>query len=229
MVLASTGAHRCFFFWADHTYKAVPLAAECPESSTRLQVARRSSCCANSAQLGFGVARFAGTLDEMHGIHEKAIHYSADDACVASLGPFILFRCFGDVRADAVNASLAAHKVALVARPEGVVSIVLIDSTTKFPSEEMRRAGVAVRKLTNGNVVGSVTIVAGDGFWASTVRGALTAINLLSGSAYASKVFRDAPEGVRWGVEQTGAVSPARVKLVLDALETMAARAASSS
>lgn len=155
---------------------------------------------------------------------EKLVHYSGDDACVASVGPFILFRCFGDVRADAVNASLAAHKAALLARPEGVVSIVLIDASTKFPSEEMRRAGVAVRKLTNKNVAASVTIVAGDGFWASTVRGALTAINSLSGSQYPSKVFRETVDGVEWGVQQLGAVVPARVRQLVGEFEAMAPR-----
>ena len=135
---------------------------------------------------------------------ETVVHYSAADACVGSFGPFILFRCFGDVGADAVNASVAAHHAALAARPEGVISIVLIDSSTKFPSDEMRRAGVAVRKQTNPHVTALATIVAGEGFWASTIRGVLTAINSLSGSSYPTKVFRDPLEGVTWAAEQAG-------------------------
>lgn len=132
------------------------------------------------------------------------VHYSAADACVASFGPFILIRCFGDVSADAVHASIAAHHAALAARREGVISVVLIDPTTKFPSDEMRRAGVAARKQTNGHVTALVTIVAGEGFWASTIRGALTAINSLSASSYPTKVFRDTLEGVTWAAEQAG-------------------------
>jgi hypothetical protein len=149
------------------------------------------------------------------------VHYDAADARVASLGPFILFRCFGDVRADAVNASLPAHRAALASRPAGVVSIVLIDSTTKFPSDEMRRAAVAARKLTNRNVAGYATIVAGDGFWASTVRGALTAINSLSGSSYPTKVFREVREGVAWAVQQAGGQAPEHVTRIVQELEAM--------
>jgi|JI10StandDraft_1071094.scaffolds.fasta_scaffold667835_2 hypothetical protein len=152
---------------------------------------------------------------------ETVTHYRAPDACVASFGPFVLFRCFGDVCADAVNASVPAHRAALAARPAGVVSIVLIDPTTKFPSEDMRRAGVAVRKLTNRNVAASVTIVAGEGFWASTVRGALTAINSLANSSYPTKVFRDPHEGVAWATEQTGARSMEQVTRITREFEAM--------
>lgn len=155
---------------------------------------------------------------------ERVVHYAAADASVVTVGPFILFRCFSDVSADAVNASLPAHKAALASRPEGVVSIVLIDPSTKFPSEDMRRASVLVRKRTNRNVAGNVTIVAGEGFWASTVRGALTAIDFLATSPYESRVFRDPAEGVAWGVARTGGASSARVKQLLEELDAMARR-----
>lgn len=158
---------------------------------------------------------------------EPIVHYRASDACVASFGHFILFRCFGDVGADAVNASIAAHRAALAARPAGVVSIVLIDPSTKFPSDEMRRAGVAARKQTNGHVTASVTIVAGEGFWASTVRGALTAMNSLAGTSYPNKVFRDPVEGVTWAAEQAGSRSTEQVNRIARELEAMRPASAS--
>jgi hypothetical protein len=152
---------------------------------------------------------------------ESQIHYRADDACVASFESFVLVRCFGDVGAEAIQASWPANRAALASRPEGVISIVLVDPTTKFPSEAMRRAGVEVRKKTNANVVASITVIAGDGFWASTVRGALTAINTLAASAYPTKVFHDLREAVTWGVEHIGPPSPFRVSQILSQFEAM--------
>ncbi len=152
---------------------------------------------------------------------ETVVHYRAADACVASFGHFILFRCFGDVGASAVNASIAAHRAAIAARPEGVVSIVLIDATTKFPSEEMRRAGVAARKQTNGHVTALATVIAGEGFWASTIRGVLTAINSLSGSSYPTKVFRDPLEGVTWAAEQSGVRDKEQVDRIARELDAL--------
>lgn len=149
------------------------------------------------------------------------VHYAAADACVASLGPYILVRCFGEVKPEAVNASVPANRAAVAARPEGAISIVLIDPTTKFPSDEMRRAAVAARKQTNRSCAAYVTIVAGDGFWASTVRGALTAINSLSASSYPTKVFRDVREGVAWAMQHAGPASAEQVARVVRELEAM--------
>ena len=69
--------------------------------------------------------------------------------------------------------------------------------------------------------------MAGEGFWASTVRGALTAMNSLAGTSYPNKVFRDPVEGVTWAAEQAGSRSTEQVNRIARELEAMRPASAS--
>jgi hypothetical protein len=154
---------------------------------------------------------------------ELRVHYRSDQTCVATLDGFFLMRCYGVVTLDALEATLRAHEEALYAEPRGVCSIMVADPTSRLPPEEVREASATVTRKTKATVRASATIMLGEGFWASAVRGYLATLQLMSPSGYPKKIFRYEDEGVDWTIKCAEA-SPARYKSkLLDALAQMTA------
>jgi hypothetical protein len=123
---------------------------------------------------------------------------------MGTLDAFFLMRCFGPVSPDDIAATLKCSDVLNAYRPEGSVSIVAVDPTSAFPSEETRRAALDATRRTRALTVGHVVIVAGDGFWASAIRGVLSTLASLAQTSFPRRVVRYEEEGIDAAIEMLG-------------------------
>ena len=147
------------------------------------------------------------------------IQMRSRSACIATLDRFLLMRCYGNVSAADINATIDAHGICLTRG--NVASLVVIDPTTQFPSEEARTACIEMIKRTQGRVASSVTVVCGDGFWASALRGVLTTFNLLPGTGHPTKTCRLPEEAVDWTLSVTGEDASLYRKPLLEGFQSM--------
>jgi hypothetical protein len=129
------------------------------------------------------------------------VHHRSPGAAIGTLDTFFLMRCYGDVKREDVLATLVAHEAIVANYPNGSAAIVMVDPTTTFPSEDMRRAALETTRKTTNQTVAQVLVVAGDGFWASAVRGIMMTIASLSNASHPRKVVRYEEEGVDWILE----------------------------
>jgi hypothetical protein len=133
---------------------------------------------------------------------------------MGTLDAFFLMRCFGAVSPEDVTATLKCADVLQAYRPEGSVSIIVIDPTSAFPSEETRRAALEVTRKTTAQTVAQVMVVLGDGFWASAIRGVLTTLGSLSQTTHTRKIVRYEEDAVETAIELLGE-SPPKYRTVL--------------
>ena len=149
---------------------------------------------------------------------QLVVHHRSQGAVIATLDGFFLMRCFGNLTSADVQATLMGHEAIIAVRPEGGGSIVAVDPTTTFPSEETRRAALEVTRQTNAQTRCHVLIVLGDGFWASAVRGIMMTITSLTAATHPRKVVRYEEEGVDWVIDTLGE-SPSKYRqLILTSL-----------
>jgi hypothetical protein len=118
------------------------------------------------------------------------VHHRSEAAAMGTLDAFFVMRVFGNVSPDDIRATMKCHEILMAYRPEGSVSIVAVDPSSGFPSDEARRAALEITRLTDTKTVAVAVIVLGDGFWASAIRGVLTTLGFLGHHTYPRKVCR---------------------------------------
>jgi hypothetical protein len=151
-------------------------------------------------------------------IGKLVVQHRSQGVAMGTLDAFFVMRCFGAVLPDDINATVKCSEVISAYRPEGAISVVAIDPTSTFPSEETRRAALDVTRLTSSRTAAHVVIVLGDGFWASAIRGVLTTLNSLSQTNHPRKVVRYEEEGVDWAIEALGDSAQKYRSVLLSAL-----------
>src|SRR5688572_8174174 len=142
------------------------------------------------------------------------VQHRSQGVAMGTLDAFFIMRCFGAVLPDDIRATMKCHDVLTEFRPEGSVSIVALDPTSAFPSEETRRAALDITRQTNTKTLAVSLIVLGDGFWASAIRGVITTLASLSLPTHPRKIFRYEEEGVDWAIESI-AESPQKYRTPL--------------
>jgi len=142
------------------------------------------------------------------------VQHRSEGVAMGTLDAFFVMRCFGEVSPDDIRATLKCHEVLQAYRPEGSVSVVAVDPSSSFPSEDTRRAALEVTRFTNATTVAVAVIVLGDGFWASAIRGVLTTLGFLGQPTHPRKIVRYEEEGVDWAIESI-AESPERYRSAL--------------
>jgi len=123
---------------------------------------------------------------------------------MGTLDAFFVMRCFGAVSPEDVRATTKCGEVLKAYRPQGTVSLVVVDPTSTFPSEETRRVALSITRETTAQTLALVVIVLGDGFWASAIRGVLTTLTSLSPSSHPRRIVRHEEEGIEWIIETLG-------------------------
>ena len=146
------------------------------------------------------------------------VHHRSQGVAIATLDAFFLMRCFGDVSPDDVRASLLGHEALIAFRSDGGGTIVTIDPTTTFPSEDTRRVALEVTRKTGGQTRAQALVIRGDGFWASAMRGIMTTIWSLNAVKRPRKVVRQEEEAVDWVIETIGESAPTYRQLLLTSL-----------
>jgi hypothetical protein len=139
-----------------------------------------------------------------HATGKLVVHHRSEGVAMGTLDGFFVMRCFGVVSPGDIRATLKCGDLLKAYRPEGSVSIVAVDPTSTFPSEETRRVALDVTRQTSAQTLALAVIVMGDGFWASAIRGVLTTLASLGQTNHPRKVARQEEEGVEWAIEAIG-------------------------
>ena len=155
------------------------------------------------------------------------MHRRSSGAAIATLDAFFLMRCYGDVSPEDINSSLETVEPLIAYRPEGSISIILVDPTASFPSEATRRAALEVTRKTSATTSAMIMVVMGDGFWASAIRGMLMTIGSLSQTTYMRKFLRYEEEAVDMAIDCIGESTIKYRALLLSSLAQMKAVATS--
>jgi hypothetical protein len=151
------------------------------------------------------------------------VHHRSPGVAIGTLDAFFLMRCFGDVTPDDIRATVRGHEAILAHRPEGGGSIVAVDPTTTFPSEETRRTALDLTRTTGPKTLAHALIILGDGFWASGMRGVMTTIWSLNAANHPRKVLREEDEGVDWVIDSIGESRPKYRHILLSGLAQLRA------
>src|SRR5690349_4785302 len=91
------------------------------------------------------------------------VYHRSPGVAMGTLDAFFLMRCFGAVSPEDILTTLKTAEILKAYRPEGSASVVVVDPTSTFPSEETRRAAVQVSRETNSVTLGLALVVLGDG------------------------------------------------------------------
>jgi len=137
-------------------------------------------------------------------IGKLVIHHRSDGVAMGTLDAFFMMRCIGAVSPADVLATLKCGEIVKACRPQGSATIVAVDPTSTFPSEETRRVAREATRQTNVQTSALVVILLGDGFWASAIRGVLITLTSLSPTEQARKIVRQEAEGIDWIVDIIG-------------------------
>src|SRR4051812_38533875 len=98
---------------------------------------------------------------------------------VAIFGEIVMMVVHSEVTEEALRASVTAcHKVH-EKYPEGVVGLTVVESGIKLPDATLRHASSEAMAATLGQTRITARVFLGQGFWLSTVRSVLTAIELI--------------------------------------------------
>jgi hypothetical protein len=149
------------------------------------------------------------------------VHHRSRGVVIATLDAFFLMRCFGDISPDDIRATLVGHEALIAYRAEGGGSIITVDPTTTFPTEQTRRAALEVARKTSPKTLGQALVILGDGFWASAMRGVVTTIWSLNATPHPRKVVRHENEGVDWVIETMAESVPKYREVLLLALSQL--------
>jgi hypothetical protein len=139
-----------------------------------------------------------------NGVGKLVVQYLSRGVALGTLDTFFLMRCFGPVSPEDIHATVKCGDAVTAYCPSGGITIVAVDATSAFPSEETRRAAAEVTRNSRVPSRGQVVILLGDGFWASAIRGVLTTIASFSPSQLPRKVVRHEAEGIDWAIDAAG-------------------------
>jgi hypothetical protein len=88
--------------------------------------------------------------------------------------------------------------------PNGYGAIAIVGHGIPMPGPETRRLIAEVTQKTSARTVAQVTILEGEGFWASTARLVLASMNLASQAQAAVRVSPDADDAAQFVLDRLG-------------------------
>lgn len=115
---------------------------------------------------------------------------------VATAGNVMISAWHGQVRAQEVVVNSACAHGLMQAFPDGIGLIVILPPHLRLPSEDERARMHEFYRVHRFKAVAFVVL--GDGFWASAVRGVLTALKLVGNRDYPTHVLRSGHAAVAW-------------------------------
>lgn len=120
----------------------------------------------------------------------------------------------GDLTMEMIDASLAAHPVAISQRPSGVSVVVHVHGLSSLPSASVRaHASTAAQRYAH-EVRSHVTAIEAEGFLASAARSVVTGIMLLARQPYPQRVCATLDEAARFTCESIAPPAPTPGQLV---------------
>lgn len=123
---------------------------------------------------------------------------------VGSYDDVIIIAVHSELTAEALRASVAANRKLALKYPSGVASLALAHFGAKIPNAQLRAAASQAMAETRISTRCAAQVIAGEGFWHSTVRSVITAMEQLRPDDRPRRTFRTVTEAVSWLAGQLG-------------------------
>jgi hypothetical protein len=117
---------------------------------------------------------------------------------VATFGEVVITAVHTQLTMEALNAAVAAGRAVAAAYPRGDIGLTLVKVGIQLPSPALRKAASEAMVATKGHTRCVARVFFGNGFWMSTVRSVLTAIELVQPYDIPRRTFGELAPATRW-------------------------------
>jgi hypothetical protein len=117
---------------------------------------------------------------------------------VATFGETAITLVRSELTMESLRISAAVNAKICADYPEGAVSLTIAEPNIRMPDAELRNAASEAMASTRSRTRAAARVFLGDGFWLSSVRSVLTAIELLRPYDLPKRTFAELPTASRW-------------------------------
>lgn len=117
---------------------------------------------------------------------------------VAVYGEVVITIVHTELTLEALRTGVAANKKLGLTYPRGVASLAIAPPTAKMPNAETRTAASQAVEEALPHTLCAAQVIMGEGFWYSTLRSVLTAIEQFRPNDRPRRTFRDLDEALAW-------------------------------
>jgi hypothetical protein len=117
---------------------------------------------------------------------------------VATLGEVVITIVHTAMTEEALRAASAASHRLAVTYPAGVSGIAIVKQGVMLPDTALRKMANDAMLATERHTRCTARVFLGDGFWLSTMRSVLTAIELIRPYDQVRRTFGDVQQATRW-------------------------------
>jgi hypothetical protein len=123
---------------------------------------------------------------------------------IASYRDVVLVLVHRELTVDALRASQVAQQRAALSFPKQVGCLTVVNFGVKIPDAPMRKLAAETMAATREHLRCAAQVLSGEGFWPSTVRSVITAVERLRPDDRPRRTFPDVPEAIAWMAEHMG-------------------------
>jgi hypothetical protein len=117
---------------------------------------------------------------------------------VATLGETVITIVHSELTMESLRVAKPINTKICASYPEGAVSLTIVRENIRLPEPELRNAVSEAMVATKSGTRATARVFLGDGFWLSSVRSVLTAIELLRPYDLPKRTFADLPSATTW-------------------------------
>ena len=132
---------------------------------------------------------------------------------MAALDDVIIMLVHSELTMDALRASRAAYDKILNKHPAGTISLTVVSAGITLPDHALRNASSELMSETRAHTRCVARVFFGQGFWLSTVRSVLTAIELLRPYDLPRRTFSELAPATSWLAQCRGENAPWAARL----------------
>jgi hypothetical protein len=117
---------------------------------------------------------------------------------VATLGETVITVVHSELTMESLRVASPVNAKICESYPEGAVSLTIVRANIRLPEAELRNAVSEAMAATRSRTRAVARVFLGDGFWLSSVRSVLTAIELLRPYDLPKRTFAEVPDATSW-------------------------------
>ena len=121
---------------------------------------------------------------------------------IATYRDVVLVLVHSELTTESLKASQIAHQRLAMAYPRYVGCLTVVNFGVKIPDAAVRKLASEAMAATNEHLRCAAQVLTGEGFWPSTVRSVITAVERLRPDNKPRRTFPDVRSAIGWMAEQ---------------------------